>query len=78
VTDGHYTWIDTMPHVFISYSRKDTEFVETLERDLNAQGIVTWRDTSSIVGGEEWYKAIVRGIHNAYVVIQVVTPASNE
>ena len=66
-----------MPHVFISYSRKDTDFVETLERDLNARGIVTWRDKSSIVGGEEWYKAIVRGIHEAYAMVQVVTPASN-
>lgn len=66
-----------MPHVFLSYSRQDTEFVETLERDLNTRGIATWRDTSSIVGGEEWYKAIVLGIHDAYAMIQVVTPAAD-
>jgi len=66
-----------MPHVFISYSRQDTEFVEKLERDLNQRGITTWRDKSSIVGGEEWYKAIVRGIHDAYAMVQVVSEASD-
>lgn len=67
-----------MPHVFISYSRKDTEFVEKLERDLNARGISIWRDTSSIVGGEEWYQAIMRGIQQSYVMLQVVTPNSED
>jgi hypothetical protein len=67
-----------MPHVFISYSRKDTAFAERLQTDLNARGIVTWRDTASIVGGEDWYKSIVQGIHNAYAVVQVVTEASEE
>lgn len=67
-----------MRHVFISYSRHDTTFVEKLDRDLRAQGIDTWRDTSSIIGGEEWYKAIVQGIHAAYAMIQVVTPHSDQ
>jgi hypothetical protein len=30
-----------MRHTFISYSRKDSAFIEQLERDLNTRGIVT-------------------------------------
>ena len=67
-----------MPHAFISYSRKDTEFVEKLERDLNARGVVTWRDQTSIVGSEDWYASIVQGLENAYAVILVVTPNADE
>lgn len=66
-----------MGHVFISYSRHDTVFVERLEADLNASGIQTWRDTQSIVGGEEWYNAIIEGIQNAYTLLQIVTVHSN-
>ena len=40
-----------MTHVFINYSRKVTEFVEKLEHELNARGIITWRDVHSIPGG---------------------------
>lgn len=67
-----------MAHVFISYSRHDTAFVERLESDLNARGIQTWRDTESIVGGEEWYNAILNGIHGAYALLQIVTVHSNQ
>ncbi|MBN2470413.1 MAG: toll/interleukin-1 receptor domain-containing protein, partial [Anaerolineae bacterium] len=65
-------------HVFISYSRKDTEFAEKLERDLNARGFTTWRDTSSIVGGEAWYQAIMRGIQQSFAMLQVVTSHSED
>src|SRR5689334_9235289 len=67
-----------MPHAFLSYSRKDSAFVDRLERELNAQGIVTWRDQHSIAGGEDWYKSIVQGLHDAYVVLCIVTPAADE
>lgn len=67
-----------MPHVFISYSRKDTPFTERLECSLKDEGIETWRDQNSIVGGEDWYKAIVQGIHQSYVVLSIVTPAADE
>ena len=65
-------------HVFISYSRKDTAFVEKLEHDLNAQGIALWRDTSSIVGSEDWYNAIIAGLEEAYAVVLVVTQNADE
>lgn len=67
-----------MAHAFISYSRKDTEFVEKLERDLNARGIVTWRDVHSIPGGAQWFKRIKAGLESSYVMIYVDTPHAFE
>ena len=65
-------------HAFISYSRKDTPFVERLEAALNARGISTWRDATSIPGGDDWYQNIVTGLTNAYAVICIVTPNADE
>jgi formylglycine-generating enzyme required for sulfatase activity len=60
--------------VFISYSRKDTAFVEKLERALNQRGILTWRDLHSIGGGDEWFRAIKAGLCNSYAMVYVDTP----
>lgn len=64
-------------HVFISYSRLDTEFVEQLERDLKSRGITTWRD-HEIQGGWEWEQAIVDAMDDAYSMICVVTQPSTQ
>jgi hypothetical protein len=61
-------------HVFISYSRKDSAFVNKLEAELNARGIQTWRDQHNIPGGMAWYQSIVTGLDNAYAMICVVSP----
>ncbi len=66
------------PHVFISYSRRDTAFAETLEHDLNQRGIPTWRDTHSIVGTQEWYESIMTGIQQCYVMLLIVTEHSEQ
>lgn len=63
-----------MAHVFISYSRKDTAFVEKLERDLGSRGIAIWRDAHNIPGGEEWYQSIVTGLDESYAMICVLSP----
>ncbi len=65
-------------HTFISYSRKDTPFVEQLEAALHARGITTWRDAHSIPGGDDWYQNIVTGLANAYAVLCIVTPNADE
>ena len=66
------------PHVFISYSRRDTALAETLEHDLNQRGILTWRDTHSIVGTQEWYESIMAGIQQCYVMLLIVTEHSEQ
>ena len=51
-----------MPRVFISYTRHDLSAVQQLERALQAQGIVVWRDQEGIYGGQQWPKAIGEAI----------------
>jgi hypothetical protein len=39
--------------IFISYSKKDSDFAHKLEYDLEAAGFKTWID-KSIGGGDLW------------------------
>lgn len=64
---------NTKPHVFISYSRKDTNFVNKLEQALRAEGILTWRDIHSIAGGAKWFRRIKQGLEASYAMIYVDT-----
>lgn len=63
-----------MSHVFISYSREDSKFVQKLDHDLRQRGVTTWLDQHSMQGSEQWYQALVRGIEQAYAMLVVVTP----
>ena len=62
-----------MTHVFISYSRHDTDFVEKLEQALQARSIVMWRDVHSIPGGAKWFRRIKQGLESSYAMIYIDT-----
>jgi hypothetical protein len=62
--------------VFVSYSRRDGEFVERLVRRLEAEGHDVWVDTEDIRGSEQWRASIVAGIHTSDVILLVVSAAS--
>ncbi|MBC8099530.1 MAG: toll/interleukin-1 receptor domain-containing protein, partial [Armatimonadetes bacterium] len=66
-----------MTHAFISYSRKDSDFVERLERALSELGILLWRDVHSIPGGSKWYRRIEDGLKASYAMIYVDTDPAN-
>ena len=51
-----------MAQVFISYSRKDLDFVEQLASDLKEAGLDVWYDVSNLHGGSRWSKEIERAI----------------
>lgn len=57
--------------VFISYSRKDRDFVDRLEKDLRAVGVQTWRDIDEISPGQNWESAISDAINRADVLLHV-------
>ena len=50
--------------VFVSYSRKDADFVARIEQDLNALGYDLWVDTEDILAGgqDRWRRSIVAAI----------------
>ena len=51
-------------HLFMSYSRRDTEFVDRLIAALATRGMRTWVDRSAIVGGAVWKASITEAIRD--------------
>lgn len=67
-----------MSHVFISYSRKNSDFVELLETDMEKNDHSVWRDVSDIPGGAEWAEEIEDALSEAYAVIAIVSQPALE
>ncbi len=65
-----------MPAVFISYSRKDFYFAESLAFHLTECGIESWLDANHLTPGGEWGEEIDRALDEAHTVVLVATPAS--
>ena len=62
--------------VFISYSRKDTEFVRWLNERFQEAGRQPWIDWAGIQPSEEWWLAIERAIDAANTFVFVLSPDS--
>ncbi|MEM7344525.1 MAG: toll/interleukin-1 receptor domain-containing protein [Chloroflexota bacterium] len=62
--------------VFISYRRKDTEFIHRLDAAFRAEGIDPWVDWEDIPKGAEWWTEIQRGIEGADIFVFSISPDS--
>jgi WD40 repeat protein len=62
--------------VFISYSRKDTLFVQRLASSLEGMGKTSWIDTERIADAEVFPQAIRSAIQASDAFLFVITPAS--
>lgn len=65
-----------MADVFISYSRKDKEFVKVLHTALAEQQRDTWVDWEDIPLTADWWQEIQRGIEAADTFVFVISPDS--
>ncbi len=65
---------DAVAHVFISYTRSDRMFVETLKGELRSVDLKIWVDTENLRAGEDWREGIDDAIKNALLFIVVMTP----
>ena len=65
-----------MKQLFISYSRKDTEFTRKLTGRLAADGLEAWVDWQDIPPSVDWMKEIQKGIEDADVFLFLVSPDS--
>ncbi len=63
-------------HIFISYSRKDSEFAKDLKKRLEAADVEVWTDESRLVPGEDWRESIDQAIRDALALIVVITPTA--
>ena len=62
--------------VFVSYSRRDADFVDQLDRRLTELGYEVWVDRDDIIGGGEdrWRRSIVRAIRDSDTMVLVLSP----
>ncbi len=67
-----------MEHVFISYSREDTEYVALLVEELRENSHDVWLDTSDISGGTNWAEEIEKAISSSYALIVIVSKDSKK
>lgn len=65
-----------MMDVFISYSRKDTDFVKVLHQALSHSKLEAWVDWQNIPLTADWWEEIKRGIEAADTFIFVISPDS--
>ena len=65
-----------MNETFISYSRKDTEFVSELTTHLKRVGIDAWYDREDIPSASLWRQEILVGIQFCHNFIYVISPDS--
>ncbi len=65
-----------MPHIFISYSRKDEAFAHRLAQSLSDLGADIWIDVKAISAGTKWSRAIQQGLDTCDALIVVVSPDS--
>ena len=66
-----------MPHsVFISYSRRESPFVDVLLDALEDEGLEVWVDYHSLVPAKPWLDQILQGIRRADVFLLVVSKDS--
>ncbi len=65
-----------MTDVFISYSRKDKDFVHQLNDALAAQQRNTWVDWEDIPATADWWKEVTSGIEQADAFVFIISPDS--
>ena len=64
--------------IFISYSRRDQEFVTRLAADLDTQVAGAWFDQSAIQVGQNWHNEIMDGIRECKAFVLVLSPDAAE
>jgi len=65
-----------IPQIFISYSRKDSDFVRRLVDDLTSRGVDIWLDQRDIKAGERWDTSVQNGLRDSDYFMVVLSPES--
>jgi pyrroloquinoline quinone (PQQ) biosynthesis protein C len=64
--------------IFISYCRRDLNFVQMLNMAIQREGISCWRDIHCITGGDNVPKEVVRAIKACKIMLAIVSIDSNK
>ena len=72
-----YQTLQNKPKVFLSHSKKDTEFIDILCKDLRLCQIEPWLDSEEIRQGQPWLDAIFEsGIPTCDAILVYLTESS--
>ncbi|HLO87226.1 MAG TPA: TIR domain-containing protein [Nostocaceae cyanobacterium] len=83
-TDLHCTFItesiknvnNLMTQVFLSYADQDREFMEKIAKTLRRESFTVWTNKTDIKSGEEFDKAIERGIEETDNIVYLISTNS--
>src|SRR5512141_1925214 len=64
--------------LFLSYSRKDYYFAESLAFHLLRKGVPVWLDVRDLEPGKDWERSLEDALDAASAVVLVASPASVE
>lgn len=67
-----------IPHVFLSYSRRDLTAMNRLRDDMRNAGLRVWTDENLTPGTSSWQAAIEEAIERAVCVVVLFTPDSRQ
>ena len=59
--------------VFISYSRKDTDWALRIKNTLESNGVSCWMDKSGINAGERYTRSIIDAIRQCDIFLLVLS-----
>ena len=62
--------------IFVSYSRRDTDFAKRLAADIQESGFEVWWDQSEMQGGSRWAEKTEDAIEKARIFLAVLSPSS--
>jgi hypothetical protein len=62
--------------VFLSYSRRDFYFAESLAHELRQRGVAVWLDVNDLAPGGDWLEQIVTALDAAPCLVLVASPDS--
>ncbi len=63
-----------MKHIFLSYSRTDSEMMRRVRDTLKGEGLPVWTDESLTPGTPDWQDAIEHAIEDAGAVVVLLSP----
>ncbi len=70
--------IGIKPRIFLSYSRKNTEYASNLQQKLRGDDLHVWRDATNIPGSADWKNELDTALNLMDVLLLVATSESLE
>ncbi|MEO1255662.1 MAG: toll/interleukin-1 receptor domain-containing protein, partial [Bacteroidota bacterium] len=65
-------------HIFVSYSRRDSNMLAKIASLLEKDGFEVWTDNNLVAGTPSWKNAIEQAIQDCFCVVILMSPGSKK